>query len=146
MVSGDAAREPSSQGPTVYGYVRVETVDHSAITVLRQEVRRFCQAEGLRLMTVCCDPSCDGSSTVRPGLVAVLDALALPETFALVVPDLDHLSRDDVIRKDLVRSVRRTGAKVLTIRQKICDEGTDDISHVTGGRRNGSDANKAPPP
>jgi len=65
----------------------------------------------------------------RPGFAAVLDALALPDSVALVVPDLDHLSPDSLVREGLVRSVRRTGAKIIVAGEQAA---VVDIPAVNG--------------
>jgi hypothetical protein len=56
-------------------------------------------------------------SPSRPGITAALDALALPDSSALVVPTMDHLSPDNTIREELLRQVKRTGAQVLVVVQ-----------------------------
>jgi resolvase-like protein len=121
MSDGDKRRESSRRLAAVYGYVRAEDADDRTVAALRQELGRFCKTNGLHLVTVCFDRDSDGSEIARPGFAAVLDALALPDSVALVVPDLNHLSHAEVVREALVRSVRRTGAKVLVAHQADID-------------------------
>jgi DNA invertase Pin-like site-specific DNA recombinase len=97
-----------------YGYVRVAGADETRIGELRHQLRRICRVQRLLLITVCCDRFSDGSELTRPGFAAALDALALPEAIALIVPNLDHLSPHADVREALARSVRRTGAKIIT--------------------------------
>lgn len=100
-----------------YGYVRADEPNEDEIAALRQEIAAYCRTEDLRLVTVFCDRGYDGSELARPGFSALLDALALPESTHLVVPDLYHLSPNDTIRDGLSRQINRTGVTVAVVRE-----------------------------
>lgn len=99
----------------VYGYIRVDSPDETQIAALRKTIGEYCREHDYRLVTICCDRGSDGSEIARPGFTAALDALALPTSHALLVPTLEHLSPDRIIRQGLHRQIKRTGAKLLTL-------------------------------
>src|SRR5712664_3714284 len=85
-----------------YGYILAEEPNEDQISGLRKEIGAFCRAEALHLVTVFCDRGYDGSETARPGFAAALDALALPDSTALVVPTKGHVSPNDTVREGLL--------------------------------------------
>jgi hypothetical protein len=99
----------------VFGYIRAEEPDEIEIGLLRKEMAAYCEVNDYRLATVCCDRGSDGSEFSRPGFTVALDVLALPTSYALLVPALAHLSPQEVIREGLIRLVRRTGAQLFVI-------------------------------
>ncbi|MGH3623628.1 MAG: recombinase family protein [Sciscionella sp.] len=109
MAARRPARESGDTRPAVYGYLRTNDPDEDTVASLRVDVRVFCAGRDWRLVTVFCDRGSDGSETARPGFAAALDALALPDSMALVVPSLTHLSPDEAVRAVLASMVRRAG-------------------------------------
>lgn len=105
----------SATNPVAFGYLRADVPDENEIRVWR-EIAQACTAKNYRLATIYCDRGCDGSELARPGFAGLLDALALPDNAAVVVPDLTHLSTDVGVRHTLQYHVRRTGACLLAVR------------------------------
>jgi DNA invertase Pin-like site-specific DNA recombinase len=102
---------------------------------LRQQIAAFCRAEAFLLVTTFCDVGYDGSEMARPGFAALLDALSLPRSTRLVVPDLRHLSTDAAVREGLLRQVRRTGVSVLVAHEvngRLADTGVTNQSAWIG--------------
>lgn len=107
----------------VYGYIRTAERNDVEARRLRREIGRFCEQQGLSLITVFCDQGCDGSEVSRPGFSAALDVLSIRfVSMSLVVPDMTHLTpKDDDVRETMLRLVQRAGSKVESISQ-IQDE------------------------
>lgn len=117
-----------------YGYILAEEPNEDQISDLRKEIGAFCRREALHLVTVFCDRGYDGSETARPGFAAALDALALPDSAALVVPTEGHVSPNDTVREGLLRQVKRTGANVLMVRgsnRAVPGTGCPDTGGIT---------------
>jgi hypothetical protein len=106
-------------GPTapslVFGYVRMEEPDEVEIARLRAELASFCLGHGFYLGGVFCDRGVSDDVFARVGFAGALDALRVPESYALLVPSRVHLSRLDVVVHALVRMVNRTGCRVLAL-------------------------------
>lgn len=116
----------------VYGYLRAEEPDETEIALLRKEMAAYCQAHGYQLAGVCCDRGSDGTELARPGFIAALDSLALPTSYALLIPELGHLSGHNVVREGLTRLVRRAGAKLLVMH---APKGAQQVNHGNVGER-----------
>jgi DNA invertase Pin-like site-specific DNA recombinase len=122
---------PPDLRPVAYGYLRAEHPQDLGAEALRLALGCFCEAQEWRLVTVFCDRDCDGSETARVGFTAVLDVLRLPSSALLVVPSLEHLSPDALVREGLLRQVQRTGARLVVVDEHQ-DQGT-----AKPGRRSG---------
>ncbi len=89
------------------GYTRVSTDEQlhgNGLDVQRQSIRRFCKAEGIKLVDVLSDEGVSGSNGLdhRVGLAAALARLEAGEANCLVVYRLDRLARDYVLQELLV--------------------------------------------
>ena len=98
--------------PVVFGYIRLSRPDNSRLELLRGDIREFCIREGLALDLVFADSGVNDIDLVRPGWTALIDALAQANAYAVVVPTLDHLSRDPVLRAELRAQITQTGATI----------------------------------
>lgn len=99
----------------VFGYLRMEEPDEMKIAALRAGLASFCRGHGFHLGGVFCDRGVAEDAIARVGFTGALDALRVPECYALLVPSREHLSRLDIVKHALVRMVNRTGCRVLAL-------------------------------
>jgi Resolvase, N terminal domain len=99
----------------VFGYVRLARSDQSRLRGLRQQIVCYCGAEELSLELVFGDCGVHDNVLTRPGWTALMDRLSYTSAYAVVVPSLDHLSRDPVLRTELRTQVVASGAVVLVM-------------------------------
>jgi hypothetical protein len=99
----------------VFGYLRLEEPDEAEIAQLRAELASFCLGQGFHLGGVFCDRGVRADVTSRVGFAGALEALQMPESFALLVPSREHLSTVELVEQALVRKVNRTGCRVLAL-------------------------------
>lgn len=99
----------------VFGYIRREEPDEVEIAGLRAELASFCLGQGFHLGGVFCDRGVTQDVIARIGFTGALDALRVPESYALLVPSREHLSGLEVVERALVRMVNRTGCRVLAL-------------------------------
>lgn len=124
-------RPRSERWPAAYGYVRAVEASEDELAKLRQEIVRFCQMEGYQLVTIFWDRGSEETELDWPGLAGLLDALALPDSACVVVPDLRYLSQDKTVREGLVRQIHRAGTTVLVTRpaNREIDHGRPRLEH-----------------
>lgn len=112
------------EGPRrVVGYVRISSVPGFGGTrwrdlpdSARRTVARHCERHGLPLSHVVVDCEVvDDGLLGRVEFVAVLEVAALSETYAVVIPSLDHLSTDRNMRITLTAQLVETGVRILTM-------------------------------
>lgn len=97
--------------PTAFGYLRLSRSDGRKLTRLRSEVAAYCTSENLALELVLADSGISGLKLVRPGWTALLDLLGRAASGAIVVvPDLSHISEDQMIRAELRTQINEVGA------------------------------------
>lgn len=105
-----------STSAQVYGYVRLSRTDGRRLERLRRQIAAYCEREGLTLELVFADAGVPDTDQVRPGWAALLDVLAPSRAEAVVVlPTLDHLSRDPVLRADMRTCITAAGARVAVM-------------------------------
>lgn len=109
--TGAAAVEPQ----VVYGYIRMEEPEETEIARLRDELARYCLGHGFHFGGVFCDRGVGGEVVARAGFTAALDALGLPDSFALLVPTREHLSPLAPVELCLQRLVARTGSRIILV-------------------------------
>ncbi|ONI91753.1 hypothetical protein ALI22I_07775 [Saccharothrix sp. ALI-22-I] len=100
---------------TVYGYLCAEAPDELELAVWRKEIAQFCRGRGLHLVTVFIDRREPPDRVKRPGLAGLLDALSLPDSYAVVTPTVAHLSTDHAALDVLHRSISHTGSRLFVI-------------------------------
>lgn len=101
--------------PTVYGYLLAEESDEIQIAFWRKEIAEFCEEEGYRLVVTFTDRGIPHEQVARTGFTALLDVLALENSYAVVVPDLGHLSGNNHALAMLRRLIRRTGSQLIVM-------------------------------
>lgn len=116
MHASTAANE-SASGParTAYGYIRMETPDEIEIALQRREIGTFCAARGLTLGAVFVDRGVQGDVTARLGFTALVDVLSFPDSYAVVVPTLGHLSERPGVRRVLTSRIQGTASRLLVV-------------------------------
>jgi DNA invertase Pin-like site-specific DNA recombinase len=128
--------ENTDTGPRVraLGYLRVSTeeqVQGNGLAVQEQAIRRYCKANGLRLVDLCSDEGISGSNGLekRVGLATALARLESGEADCLVVYRLDRLARDYVLQELLVNRLRGAGTPLRSATEDI-ETDTDDPTKV----------------
>lgn len=109
-------REESGGQPLVYGYVRSAARRSRHLAACRRSLDRYCQRERLQLCTVFTDTG-TGDAASRPGLAGLYDVLRLPDSFAVVMVGMGHLSPDGRMAEQVMRQIRDTGARLLVVRR-----------------------------
>jgi DNA invertase Pin-like site-specific DNA recombinase len=101
-----------STSALAYGYVRLSRADSRRLEQQRRQIAAYCDREGLALELVFADAGAADTEPVRPGWIALLDVLALSRAEAVVVlPTLEHLSRDPVLRAEMRTCINASGAR-----------------------------------
>jgi hypothetical protein len=111
-------RAESRDRPLAYGYIRSATRRLPYIQACRRTLERYCRKEKLWLCAVFVDHGIPADMIVRPGLIGLCDVLRLPDSFAAITVNAEHLSDDNQIAKLLVEQVRATGARMLFVRSR----------------------------
>jgi hypothetical protein len=99
----------------VYGYLRTETPDELEIAAWRKEIAHFCREAGYQLGGVFIDRGVPHDCVKRAGLGGLIDVLALPETYGLVVSGIEHLSRNEATLMVLGLLISRTDARIIVM-------------------------------
>ena len=102
-----------SAAPTL-GYVRLSRADSRRLGQLRRDIVTYCEREGLALELVFGDSGVSDTEMVRPGWTALLDVLDRSGG-QVVLPTLDHLSRDSTLRADMRAQLTRAGATLVVM-------------------------------
>ena len=111
----EPARLSTPPESSACGYLLAEVPDEIQIGLWRKEIAAFCEARGHRLALVFVDRGIPHEQVARIGFTALLDALELRATQAVVMPSLDHLSSNNHAIAVLRRSIRRTGTDLVVI-------------------------------
>jgi hypothetical protein len=110
------ANEPSGDRTrTAYGYIRMEKPDEIEIALQRKEIGAFCAAQGLTLGAVFVDRCVQGDATTRLGFTALVDGLCFSDSYAVVVPTLEHLSERPGVRPVLTSRILGTASRLLVV-------------------------------
>lgn len=116
MPASTAQNEPAGdKARTAYGYIRMERPDEIEIALQRKEIGAYCTAQGLTLGAVFIDRGVHGDATIRLGFTALVDVLCFPDSYAVVVPSLTHLSERPGVRRVLASRIRRTASQLLAV-------------------------------
>ncbi len=93
-----------------FGYVRLTRPNPVRLERLRARIATYCAREGLMLELVFADSGLSDTELRRPGWTALLDVLDQSGFHTVVLPSLDHLSRDPVLRAKLRAQLTTSGA------------------------------------
>jgi DNA invertase Pin-like site-specific DNA recombinase len=104
------------------GYARISTENQNGaesfgLETQRETIKRYCHANGLKLVEIYEDPALSGSlqPLERPGLLALMEALKSGDIQRVIVPRLDRLSRDTMLCLWLEKEIRRHGAELVSV-------------------------------
>lgn len=114
-VTDDSLAQLLAVPRVVYGYLRPEESDALEISSWHKDMAHFCGEAGYQLAGVFTDRGVPHDCVKRAGLSGLLDVLELPETFGLVVPSIEHLSRDDTTLKILALLISNTKAHIIVM-------------------------------
>ncbi|MDQ3403711.1 MAG: recombinase family protein [Actinomycetota bacterium] len=116
MPASAATNEPSSSSTrTAYGYIRMENPDEIEIALQHKEIGTFCAAQGPTLGAVFVDRGVQGDVTIRLGFTALVDVLCFPDSSAVVVPTLTHLSERSGVRRVLTSRIQGTASRLPAV-------------------------------
>jgi site-specific DNA recombinase len=104
------------------GYIRVSTAAQAdegvSLEMQTAKVRAWAELNGAELVELVADEGVSAKDTRRPGLTRALE-LAQQHRAALVVYSLSRLSRSTRDTLDIVASLERAGAELVSITEKI---------------------------
>ncbi len=117
------------------GYIRVSTDEQlqgNGLELQAEAVRRYCENNGVRLVSLATDAGVSGSADLdkRTGLASALLQLEEGRADVLVVYRLDRLARDFVLQELLVTRLRAAGTPVRSVTEPDVDTDTDDPTKV----------------
>ncbi|MCS7475922.1 recombinase family protein [Umezawaea endophytica] len=116
MAIAESSRNfPREPGPTVYGYVRHDQADEVLIAFQKKEIQQFCRARSIQLQEIFVDRHTGGNDAGRTSFIRLVDALSIGNSLGVVLPDLNHLSPNEVVRLRLLDQIVPTGADVIVI-------------------------------
>lgn len=107
-------------GPVVYGYLRLVRVSAARQEALTASLAEYCRQHELLLSGVFTE-RCASATVAFTGL---LDVLALPDTYGVVLPAASHLGPKP-IAADRERRIEAAGARLLLIRGTRSPAGPD---------------------
>jgi hypothetical protein len=103
--------------PMAVGYVRVAALSQdprSGLDIQPAAIRAFADAAGIELIRVFEDTGESAHNTSRPGLLALLAAVAGAHVTIIIVPDLTRLARNAADLKRFVDLFARLGVSVVS--------------------------------
>jgi hypothetical protein len=103
----------SVPGPDVYGFLRLTQTTRGRRRVLSAVVDEYCRAHELTLAALFVEHA--PVDFFSPAFVGLLDTLALPEAYGVVVPSLGHLGPSRTAAKR-ARIIRGFGARLMPVR------------------------------
>ena len=105
-------------GARAVGYVRAAAVSHtdprSRLDAQTATIRSVAEAAGIDLVSVFEDAGESANNTRRPGLLALLAAVAAGRITVVIVPDLARLARDTGDLRRLMDSFARRGVSIVS--------------------------------
>jgi len=104
------------QGPVVYGYLRLTKTAAARHTALAETLAEYCRQHELTMCGVFTERG-TGTSKEAPhaAFVGLLDVLALPETYGVVLPAVSHLG-PKAIADEREKLIIAAGARLLLAR------------------------------
>ncbi|WP_212907662.1 hypothetical protein [Streptomyces sp. TS71-3] len=99
-------------GPVVYGYLRLINVSVARQTALKESLAEYCRQHELSLFGVSIESS---TGADRAAFTGLLDVLALPGTYGVVLPAASHLGPKP-IAGDRAKRITVAGSRLLLAR------------------------------
>lgn len=107
----------------VVGYLRVSTEDQAGngygIAAQRQAIELHCQRENLELVGVYTDEGISGTkdASYRPGLRAVLAAVATGQVDGVIVKSLDRVGRSLAVIANTLQTIQQAGVAFISTQE-----------------------------
>lgn len=101
--------------PKVFEYIRSSRFDPVKVARLTSKLAEYAEGEDLALAYVFTDNGVSSTALVRPGFSVLLDSLARPDAYGVVIPAVHHLSWNPEVRKRLAERIRGAGAVLYVI-------------------------------
>ncbi|MHC3430102.1 hypothetical protein [Streptomyces sp. DT18] len=101
-------------GPVVYGFLRLIRVPRARQNALVASLAEYCRAHELRLSGLFTER--DATRAASAAFNGLLDALALPDVYGVVVPAMSHLG-PKAVAVERGRRIECTGARLLLVRR-----------------------------
>ncbi|MGW2508265.1 hypothetical protein ACWC0A_02335 [Streptomyces scopuliridis] len=101
-------------GPVVYGFLRLVNVSTARETALSASLAEYCRQHELLLSGVFTDRTAPGGHG-SAAFTGLLDVLALPDTYGVVLPAASHLG-PKVIAAQRERELATAGVRLLLVR------------------------------
>ena len=98
----------------VVGYIREASADSEPAFSQSEQIRRWINENGHRLVALCQDVRTPGHAVGREGLQSIVGIASAGQVDAVVVPSLDTLSPDKVSQEVIMWQLRGDGVKVLS--------------------------------
>lgn len=100
-------------GPDVYGFLRLTRATRGRRHILSAGLDEYCRAHELTMAALFVEQA--ASDFYSPAFVGLLDTLAFPEAYGVVIPSLSHLGPSRTAARR-ARIIRGLGARLLPVR------------------------------
>lgn len=118
----------------VVGYIREASADGEPAFAQSEQIRRWINENGHRLVALCQDVRTPGHAVGREGLQSIVGIVSAGQVDAVVVPSLTTLSPDKVSQEVIMWDLREYGVTVLSANQadipQLADPPTDNVRLV----------------
>ncbi|MCQ4081959.1 hypothetical protein NGB36_15415 [Streptomyces sp. RB6PN25] len=101
-------------GPVVYGYLRLVKVSPAREIALAASLAEYCRKHELVLSGIFTERHA-GAGPMSPAFTGLLDVLALPDAYGVVLPATSHLGPKP-IAAERRRRIEAAGARLLLVR------------------------------
>ncbi|WP_369380426.1 hypothetical protein [Streptomyces sp. cg36] len=101
-------------GPVVYGFLRLVKASTARQTALTRALTEYCRQHELLLSGIFTDRAA-GAGDLSPAFTGLLDVLALPDAYGVVLPAVSHLGPRAIAAARQER-IGVTGTRVLFVR------------------------------
>ncbi len=98
----------------VVGYIREASADGEPAFAQSEQIRRWINENGHRLVALCQDVRTPGHAVGREGLQSIVGIISAGQVEAVVVPSLATLSPDKVSQEVIMWDLREHGVSVLS--------------------------------
>jgi hypothetical protein len=101
-------------GPVVYGYLRLVKVSPAREIALTASLAEYCRKHELLLSGIFTERD-PGPPAMSPAFTGLLDVLAMPDTYGVVLPAASHLGAK-TIAAERERRIKAAGVRLLLVR------------------------------
>lgn len=109
----------------VVGYIREASADGEPAFAQSEQIRRWINENGHRLVALCQDVRTPGHAVGREGLQSIVGIISAGQVDAVVVPSLNIFSPDKVSQEVITDGLRKYGISVLSADKADLPELTD---------------------